>query len=588
MGLDRMDSGAIVHSEVWSRISILTSKILILVCCDYSDDIVQNTLWRRLHNAFDYGDVLISMGTGKMTQIEEEGSGLVGEHDYAVVDVRECEGQQLFLVKNPWSEGTLWKDHAFRSSTVTKSSKLLGNVDVVGTVDSGEVKYNRLPAGTFWMSLSDVFQSFESIYLNWNPSLFSCREDIHFKWDLSAYRSPEGSFASNPQYAVRSSVGGPVWLLLNRHFISKGLSSSSEPKGSSSNESELGFISLYAFHNDGERVFLSDGATVRGPYVDSPNTLLKLEPSSKQLFTIVVSEQALPPSCNTFTLSAFSMAPISISEAREKHDHSTCQRGTWTASTAGGNASSSSYHTNPQFSLHLAQASDISLLLENPGERLPVHVKLVWGKGRQIHSVANRDVVGDSGDHRKGFAFAKFQNVQAGIYTIVCSTFERGQLGDFTLRVNSTSVCRVERAVVEAAGRFVTKVPLAVFTPETSRMLLPLTSQRLNRLCLSARSSEDSSGSDRSTCSPLKLSLENGQGPSKETLAISGEDVYLDGYLGVRTPDVNIHRNMCACQGVWVVIQRLACSGLQRDECVHVEILSDGPIEVGEWGLGQG
>lgn len=588
MGLDGMDPGAVVHSEVWLRKTPFVRRVLIIVSRDYSDDIVQNNLWRRLHNAFNYGDVLISMGTGKMTESEEEGLGLVGEHDYAVIDVKECEGQQLVLVKNPWSEGTVWKGPTFQNNTMTGISNLLETVDAEDTLDSGEVECDRLPAGTFWMSFSDVFQSFESIYLNWNPSLFCCREDLHFNWDLSTCSRSEGSFATNPQYAVRSKAGGTVWLLLNRHFSSDGPISSSESNIYLSNKTELGFIGLYAFHNDGERVILDDGAIDCGPYVDSPNTLLKLELPSTQVFTVVVSEQALPRSRHTFTLSAFSMVPISISQAREEYDHSTWYNGTWTALTAGGNASSLSYHTNPQYRLCLAQASDISLLLENPVERLPVHVTLVWGKGRQIHSVASRDIVGDSGEYRKGIAFAKLHNVQAGVYTVVCSTFERGQLGDFTLRVNSKSACKVERVAVEGAGRFSRKVPLAVFSPGISRMLLPLTSRRLNRLSLSARSAEDGSGSSTRMYSPLKLSLEYGQGPYKEILATSDEDLYLDGRLGVRTADVNIHQNMWADRGVWVVIQRLACSGLQGDEYVHVEVLSDGPIEVGEWGIGQG
>ncbi len=55
--------------------------------------------------------MLITVGTGKLSQCEEQGLGLAGEHDYAILDLKEQGGQQLLLVKNPWSEGTAWRGH---------------------------------------------------------------------------------------------------------------------------------------------------------------------------------------------------------------------------------------------------------------------------------------------------------------------------------------------------------------------------------------------------------------------------------------------------------------------------------------------
>lgn len=588
MGPDWMDSGATVHPKVKSSRAPHVSSILISVSGAFSDDIVRNALWRRLLNAFNYGDLLITIGTGKLTQREEDGTGLVGEHDYAVIDVRECKGQHLFLVKNPWSEGTVWKGRSFLSNRITEISKSLEDVAIADTGSSSGDKSDLLAPGTFWMSLNDVFQQFESIYLNWNPALFPCRRDVHFRWDLSACSSPDGSFVSNPQYAISSQAGGTVWLLLNRHFTSKSQFYCIDRDASPPVESEPGFISLYAFPSDGEKVFISDGAIVHSPYVDSPNTLLKLEVPAKRALTIVVSEQALPRARQSFTLSSFSLAPLHLAEAREIYNHSTWQRGAWMATTAGGNAHSLLYHTNPQFSIRLAKKADLTLLLENPMERLPVHVKLVWGNGRQVHSVTARDIIGDSGEYRKGFAFAKLDNVQAGVYTIVCSTFERGQVGDFVLRVNSTSEITVKRVPVDATGRFVTKVPSAIFTPGTSRLSSPLISQRLNRLSMKARSFGNSSVTGRSIYSPLKISLEYGQGSSKEVFGTSGEDEYFDGRVGVRTPEVNIQQNMCAGRDLKIVIERLACSGQQSDEHVDIEVFSDGPIQHGKWVVGEG
>lgn len=550
-----------------------------------SDDITLNSLWRRIYNAHSYGDVLITMGTGKLTHCEEEELGLAGEHDYAVIDMKELEGQPLLLVKNPWSEGTVWKGHNFRGDAAFDNAQAFEGLRITDATSSGTTQHEPLTPGTFWMSLNDIFQNFESMYLNWNPCLFAHRQHIHFNWDLANSYSPEGSFTTNPQYEVRSSTGATVWMLLSRHFASTSEVSAEAEKAIPSTNTAQGFISLYGFDNDGERIFLNDGAAIHSPYVDSPNTLLKLELPAKRAFTIVVSEQALPRLINTFTLSAYSFAPLSFAEAHEKYAYSTLRHGAWTPSTAGGNASSRLFYLNPQFSITLAETSEVALVLETPAESVPVHVKLVWAGGRKIHSITTRDIVGDSGEYRKGCAFTQIRGVPAGVYTMVCSTFEQGQLGKFTLRVSSMTACTVNQASEGAAGRFVTKLRAAEFTPGVDRLVVPLSSSRLNRISVSARSRGDTSRSERNTHSPLKLSLEYGQGSLKQILSVSGDDEYLDSYAGIRTLDIDVQAKMREDRGVWIALERLGSSGNQSNELVDLELLSDCPVEVGRWAV---
>lgn len=583
MGFNRMDTRANFSTKVGSTCFsiplILCFGKTYTDCSPYaaSDDIARNALWRRTFSAFNYGDVLITLGTGKLTSNEEEGLGLVGEHDYVVIDMKELEGQQLFFVKNPWSEGTVWKGHIYRDITLIENVK--GFQDLcISDVSTTSTDTGSLAPGTFWMGLNDIFQSFESMYLNWNPGLFTHREDIHFKWNLTGSSSPEGSFVSNPQYEVRSSVGGTVWILLSRHFTSRDDKSNKDPS-----LSVIGFISLYAFDSNGERVFSSEEAAVHGPYVDSPNTLLKLELPARRAYTVVVSEQCLPRSVNTFTLSAFSLDSVSLVEAQAKYTHTVLQHGVWTNLTAGGNASSSSYHINPQFSLRLAVTSNVAMLLENSSECYPVHVKLVWANGKQIGSIKTRDIVGDSGEYRKGYAFAEIQDVQAGMYTIVCSTFEQGQLGRFTLRVSSMSACAVNRLPGATTGRFFTKVQSAFFAPGSEYLSARLISHRLNRISISARSRVEDSRSNKSTRAFLKLGIHHGKPPSKRILAVSRDDELLDGQCGIWVQDVDIEPSMCNDRGLWVVLERLQCSVLQMAEYVNIEIFSDCPVSVGEW-----
>ena len=501
---------------------------------------------------------------------EENFIGLAGEHDYAVIDMKELEGRRLFLVKNPWTEGATWKGYPGRALDVEHGTR--------ETVPSSE-KTELLAPGTFWMDLNDILQNFETVYLNWNPGLFSYREDIHFTWDLRTTRSREGSFDRNPQYVIRSTKGGTVWLLLMKHIQDMRTVSVQVLSG---HGEEIGFLSLYAYNIDGYRVFLTDNSLIRSPYVDAPNSLLRLEMPGNSVYTIVVSEQALPDLSYNFTLSAFSINPFTISQAEEKYSHSTSWEAAWTFSTAGGNASSPSYHTNPQFSLTLPRASDLALLLESDNSDFAVHVKLLWAGGKRVTNIASRDIVSDSGEYRRGSCLIDTHDVQAGSYTVICSTFEQGQLGRFSLHVRSMCECSVKALPLEEAGRLVTSIPPASFTNGIDRLFVPLQVSRVTRLRLHARALQ----SHKSSTSPLRLALEYSHGPNKKILATSGNGDFSYSLTGLRTEEVDLFPSMCEGHGVWVVVERIGGSYVSAIEQAQVEILSDHAVQVGAWGRG--
>lgn len=535
--------------------------------------------------AFEYGDLLITLGTGKVSESEERSTGLAGEHDYAVIDLQERSGKRLFLVKNPWSEGNRWSEGDETNGGVDSKEPSAG----LGHASSEEVEAKRavLDPGTFWMNINDVFQYFETLYLNWNSSLFSYRQDVHFSWDLTGRNGLWASFGNNPQYQIHSKATSTVWLVLSRHFKSShGPNSSSDKSPPRTSAIDTGFISLYLFRRGGERVFLTDGFTARGPYVDSPNTLLKVQLPKDVPHTIVVSEQDLHQSSYSFTLSAFSLQPLTVTEAQNRYGSQTVKVDAWTSESAGGNASSPSYSKNPQFCLDLPQPSDVSLLLELHSGEFPVHVKLIWSDGKPVRHVGTRDIVGDSGEYRKGHAFAEIPNVPSGRYTVVCSTFEEGQLAKFTLQIGTMSACTVERVYARPAGQFVTRPGLALFAGETDRLWAPLGCSRLTRLSVSAQTAGRAGRTSSRVGSsglPLKVSVEYGQGLMKRTLAVSGNDDFSDGHYGVQVNDVDIQPSMCTRAGVRIVLERAGPLGLRCEEGVEVEVHSDANVQVGSW-----
>ncbi|KAJ6000426.1 hypothetical protein N7481_000835, partial [Penicillium waksmanii] len=505
----------------------------------HNEDATSDEIWGRLFKAFSYGDVVLTIGTGRLTELEQQGLGLVSEHDYAILDMKEAQGRRQFLLKNPWAGA--------------EPASMRASLDHLPS---------PLSPGTFWMDCEEVLQNFENLYLNWNPGLFKHRQDIHFTWDLS--HGP--------------SLGGTVWLLLGKHFKTDHhhFMKDTDPK-----DGELGFISIYIFQADGKRVSLTDGALHRGPYVDSPNTLMRLEMPPKTTYTAVISEQSLPSSTQNFTLSAFSTHFVSLAPSRDKYMCLSKAVGSWTSLTAGGNAESARYSFNPQFSLKVSEKTDISILLESDEAELAIHVKIFWSNGQRVSRVRNRDIIADSGDYRRGCALAETKSLGKGVYTLVCSTFAPDQIGRFTLWISSDIPCTVQSLASESAGRRVALSDVGVLHPGKDRMMASLQTSRLTRLKLVARNKLSKIGSRSVAPSPVLMTVELGQGPYKEILAASEDGSYCDAASGVRVEDFDLSPSLEFQNQVWIVIERVGGPGGQVEDHFEVEVLSEERVDVG-------
>ena len=210
---------------------------------------------------------------------------------------------------------------------------------------------------------------------------------------------------------------------------------------------------------------------------------------------------------------------------------------------------------------------------------------MVWGGGKRVIAVRSRDIVGDSGDYRRGCALAELRNVAAGTYTLVCSTFEAGQIGDFKLRVASMIPCEVKPIPGEETGRLRTQLPMLVFREGNERLLAPVFIERMTKVKVLARCGV---GTGKQTTSrPLvRIALEKGQGPHKSVLDVSEDWRYSDAPGGARTSEVDLSPAMSQQGGLWIVVERLG-DRAGFDE-VHVEVLSETAIKVGAWGMGDG
>lgn len=505
-------------------------------------------------------NVIITLGTGHISAEEGDVMGLIGEHDYAVQDIDSL--SRKFLVKNPW-----------RPKFDTPSSDL----------DSGSA--NSPSAGTFWLSIEDIAQHFESMYLNWNPVLFTHRQDHHFAWDIPT-KDFAASLVRNPQFSIVSQTGGVVWILLSRHFADAELEIARNKSGSlAAVASQLGFMSILVFDRQGYKVQLSDGPTYSGPLVDSPQTLARIESRAGKAYTVVIDQQNLALASYTFTLSFFSSGPIDVKEAEEKMRYFAEQQGAWNRRNAGGNSGCTTYFLNPQYKLSVSHATPISALLATGNKDVHVHIDLIWARGKRANTVRRKDLVVSSGEYRRGCASAELDMLEAGDYTLVCSTFEAQQTADFTLRIGSMTPVTMEPIPADTAGKLRTPLPPFTLRGEGQRWRASLDATWVTRAIASFQSSIPLSESlhyDTRSLPALMVRILIIGGPESQsrTLAESKGGVEDSGAV-IRSPEFDIEPSNTSHGRTYLVVESLWEHRAAQELCG--DIFSDSPIQIGDW-----
>jgi hypothetical protein len=560
----------------------------------HHEDFDIDQTWNTMRRAFEKGNAVATLGTPALSVEEETTLGLVSEHDYAVMDLKEEPGGRLLLVKNPWRDSVVWKGVGSSATAKSTAEKL---------------------TGMFWMPLEDVVQNFDSLYLNWNPSLFKHRQDHHFTWDVPG-KDVTSALAENPQYTVRSKTSDPIWVLLCRHWQDAELDMLRE--GSSHHDHHhhahrrgvslaslsktLGFMAIQAHTATppGTRVLLPERSPAyQTPLLDSPHTLLRLdEPSPDTPYTIVAVQSDLPLPKYSFTLTFYSLSPLTVNPSPSPHRHVQSLSGSWTRRTAGGNTASPTYHTNPSWSFAVPSPTHLSLLLTSSNHELPVHICVVYRSASPsstaVSQPSRRDLLMSSDEYRRGATHVQSPAsapVQAGNYVVTVSTFTPGQLADFVLRFGSDVPLTIAPFASPEAGRLRRETPPLHINPGEQGTIhrIPIHLTRLSCLSLLAKCTSG-------PCA-MRVSLELGRhmGPHRTMLAASPpqEGEFGDGALGLRTEDVDVEpEGVRERGGLWAVVESLGGGRQSRGEGsnvqrVVVEAWSDNAVVFGGWEVGE-
>ncbi|KAF1362523.1 cysteine proteinase [Lizonia empirigonia] len=584
-------------SDLWTFTGWVPEQVFL-----QETDTIPDQLWKRIYNAFLYGDVLVTAGTGKMSTRQERELGLEGQHSYVVLDMKETEHDRLLLIKNPWVEGKGWRGprppaapmlNSSTSSEGSKNSLEAYHQDSVPTLE-------RPHPTTFWIGLEQVIQHFESLYLNWNPGLFRYRQDIHFDWSVESQKTPGNCIVHHPQFTFLSKKSEPVWFLLNRHFRDAPTDTKEESDvyndGSVRPDSQItasgdapkGYMSIYVCNGHGQRLYIKDTYLESSDYVTTPQCLLRWDADANSNYTVVIDQDELPPSVYTFSLSAFSNSSMVLEPAILKYPVQKVEQGAWTRQSAGGNTSSPRYFENPQYNLEIRERSSLTVLLTSSNHEHPLHIKLALGHGKRIYRLQSRDVLVDSGNHRVGAATAEIKDLQPGLYTIICSLFEAGQTGDYTLRIDSSNDVVLKQIPRDGAGLKSMKLTPACFGANMHKIAAPLLPQRLASYTIVARflktTSPRSIDHGMLARSPLRFSVELGRGPERKFLIASERGEYADSAT-VRSESVHIDPSIFNRGDLWLVLDRLSGPGGPVEEWYDVEIFTDMPeaCSVGVW-----
>jgi len=115
-------------------------------------------------------------------------------------------GRRVLQVRNPWSKGGI--PHTAFS--------LGGLHDAIS--DTPTDLHDDPSKGTFWIDYTTLTRLFKTLYLNWNPRLFTHVKRKHFQF------TPTGSdfdVGVNGQYTLTVNGTAETWILLERHYLGK-------------------------------------------------------------------------------------------------------------------------------------------------------------------------------------------------------------------------------------------------------------------------------------------------------------------------------------------------------------------------------
>ncbi|XP_033225588.1 calpain-7-like [Belonocnema kinseyi] len=399
---------------------------------DFNKDHLFDTLFLKLHK----GDILVTVATGELSDSDADRTGLVSTHAYAVLDVRKNNGERLLQLKNPWS-------HLRWRGNYSELDRKHWTRELQEALNYDPDSASQFDNGIFWIDYDSICRFFDVFYFNWNPGLFSYTYGIHQMWKAGMGPVRDAfNIGDNPQFSleVQPNTSGAIWILLTRHIT--------DIADFRQNQE---YITVLVYRNAGKRVYYPNEPPpyIDGVRINSPHYLckIKLGANSDRNYTLVVSQYE---KTNTiyYTLRAYGTCPFKLRKIAEPYKYEKeMTDGQWKGITAGGCGNHpATYQNNPRYQLILESSHNnncLLIILKGPKQ---------YQIGFEIISVVLNDPEAptafkskSSGPFRSGFVYLDLEDVPAGTYNIIASTFMPDQEGPFFLTCKSSCNMQLQR-----------------------------------------------------------------------------------------------------------------------------------------------
>mmetsp|Transcript_11674 Transcript_11674/g.23894 ORF Transcript_11674/g.23894 Transcript_11674/m.23894 type:complete len:759 (+) Transcript_11674:866-3142(+) len=388
-------------------------------------------IWQRVHSAFSYGDTLVTASVSPdISESAADAVGLVTQHAYGVLDVREVRSGRFLFMKNPWASKA-WKGR-FSPHDISWNERI-----------AKELHYDFEKArqctddGLFWICWDDFKKYFTSVHLNWNPHLFKYKYTSHELWERG--RGPVDDkycVDENPQFVLMPGKESmrkkaSFYILLSRHVDLL------EQQGGETTD----FLTCFVYDSSKSLtkkiVYPHENVILPGVYSGNPHYLVRMDASEKHPVMNLVIRQYKKSRDITFSLQVYSTESFSFGPMNAGQGNFPIQKIKSKFDPSGGpSGRSSAFHVNPMYQV-MAKGDggtgerNVEFTLKtNPN--LSVSMSLLRGGGRKEY-VSKRDELFGSGDYRAGVATMSGRLKVDTPYTIVASTWNAGEMGAFML-----------------------------------------------------------------------------------------------------------------------------------------------------------
>ncbi|KZT05397.1 cysteine proteinase, partial [Laetiporus sulphureus 93-53] len=364
---------------------------------------------------------------------------LLPAHCYAVIDVQEHDGVRQVTMLDSWTQ----------------------TANVQGREAQAASNYVCDHSYTFSLGWDTVCSHFDGVYLSWDPGIFRNQIVFHGTWKAQSPSFEEGvNRSSYFQLQLRTGMdtaaqdGCEIWIQLTRHV------------SDTTRTSE--YISLLVNGQDDGRQSPADidPTMLKGEYTNSIHTLVRTRVSATDTVLHLIAAYDGHFSDVGFTINVYSDTDVSWVENPPKALYMKEIDGAFTSKTSGGNYSYPTFMDNPQFHLRihpnveqsrkLGRNANVKVPVSvtvHGSRRTPINASLVWSRGERITELSQNDLVATSGPYCYGYARA-YGDVPAGDYTLIISTFEPQQLGEFKIQVESAYPVEITSIPQEGAGMF--------------------------------------------------------------------------------------------------------------------------------------